>query len=525
MNTHGTASMGGETSLPVISPPRFRFDVRPSLQALLRQEELPLSAEERAVLGQYAVASSLSRTQKRTLLTQLVALCLREHSAAQLAPLLRPLLPALCAALADLLHTTTITTTTTPSASATTSVHAPEALLALSHLLPLAPQCLPHALQQMSVCAAPFALPLERMLADDAANAGTNEAADNAAAAARHSPTSSSLRHALDGAHRLLRRWPEHFSALWDWSVLHTLLDRADVPLRMLAQELLGTLAGLSDGQRVRLAASLEVEELAGARLHELDLADAAQQALVFADTCAPHAESHYEQQQRAGDAATDQQGTGDAAAFTVEDLHQEGLVDVCGLLLPRRNAPHRGEAAPSDPESPSPLIYTPTATENLAALALAVSDGCPVLLEGIPGSGKTSLVRELAERTGNTDLVQVHLGDQADGKSLLGNYVSTDRPGEFRWQAGSLTQAVTQGRWLVIEDFDLVPVEVVSVLLPLLERREIFLSSRGETLQAAPGFQLFATASLTATADGSTGRNSQAITLTSNFWTRYVGV
>ena len=43
----------------------------------------------------------------------------------------------------------------------------------------------------------------------------------------------------------------------------------------------------------------------------------------------------------------------------------------------------------------------------------------------------------------------------------LLGTYVCTDVPGEFRWQAGALTQAVQQGRWAVMEDIDRAPFEV----------------------------------------------------------------
>lgn len=34
-----------------------------------------------------------------------------------------------------------------------------------------------------------------------------------------------------------------------------------------------------------------------------------------------------------------------------------------------------------------------------------------------------------------------IHLDDQIDGKTLVGTYVSTVRPGEFRWQPGSLIQ------------------------------------------------------------------------------------
>lgn len=54
--------------------------------------------------------------------------------------------------------------------------------------------------------------------------------------------------------------------------------------------------------------------------------------------------------------------------------------------------------------------------------------------------------------------------------------------------------QAVTQGRWLVIEDVNLAPPDVLAALIPLLDSRELHLSQRGQTIQAAPTFQLLAT-------------------------------
>jgi midasin (ATPase involved in ribosome maturation) len=48
--------------------------------------------------------------------------------------------------------------------------------------------------------------------------------------------------------------------------------------------------------------------------------------------------------------------------------------------------------------------------------------------------------------------MVKLHVGDQADAKVLLGTYVCTDVPGEFRWQAGALTQAVREGKWMLVE-------------------------------------------------------------------------
>ncbi len=50
------------------------------------------------------------------------------------------------------------------------------------------------------------------------------------------------------------------------------------------------------------------------------------------------------------------------------------------------------------------------------------------------------------------------------------------------------------EGKWLVIEDINLAPMDVLAALIPLLERRELQLPQRAQSLSAADGFQLLAT-------------------------------
>lgn len=78
--------------------------------------------------------------------------------------------------------------------------------------------------------------------------------------------------------------------------------------------------------------------------------------------------------------------------------------------------------------------------------------------------------------------------------KSLLGTYVCTDIPGEFVWQPGPLLQAVRAGHWILLEDIDLAPMDVISVLIPLLESQMLSVPAHGNAVKASPGFQLFAT-------------------------------
>ncbi|MCO5604407.1 hypothetical protein L7F22_058572 [Adiantum nelumboides] len=198
----------------------------------------------------------------------------------------------------------------------------------------------------------------------------------------------------------------------------------------------------------------------------------------------------------------------------------QTSHVDVCGIELPVRKDIIRPRSW--SPSFGNSMLVTQALKGNLKSLALALSQQEPILLEGSAGSGKTCLIRELGELTGNTDAVFIHLNEQVDGKTLLGTYLCTDIPGEFRWQPGAITQAVLQGLWLVLEDVDKAPSEVLSVLTPLLESRKIYIPGRAETVTAAANFQLFATVTRI---DGVSTSHSAARDVLNNLWRRVVVV
>ncbi|KAK2715538.1 hypothetical protein QYM36_010205, partial [Artemia franciscana] len=155
-------------------------------------------------------------------------------------------------------------------------------------------------------------------------------------------------------------------------------------------------------------------------------------------------------------------------------------------------------------------LVTVDSTKEHLRSLALAIAKDSPILIQGIVGSGKTSLVDHLAMITGryNTSkYTKIQLGDQTDSKVLVGTYRCTDIPGEFVWQPGVLAQAVAEGNWILLEDVDYASMDVISVLLPVLESRTLLLPGRGENIRAAPGFQIFVTQRLIA---GTTGLYKQ---------------
>ncbi|CAK4727123.1 unnamed protein product [Aphanomyces euteiches] len=161
-------------------------------------------------------------------------------------------------------------------------------------------------------------------------------------------------------------------------------------------------------------------------------------------------------------------------------------VCNVCGIIVPYTIT--SGSAGPVYP----PLVETTSTVQALRSLAIALSVDRPILVTGTDGCGKTALLRDLARRTGHTNMVELHLDDQMDSKTLVGSYICTDIPGEFSWQPGALTQAVTEGRWVVIEDIDRASMDVLAALLPVLTTNELMV--RGQTITASPGFQLLAT-------------------------------
>jgi midasin len=59
-------------------------------------------------------------------------------------------------------------------------------------------------------------------------------------------------------------------------------------------------------------------------------------------------------------------------------------------------------------------------------------------------------------------------VSDNTDARLVVGLYRCTDTPGQFAWEAGLLTRAVTSGAWLLIEDADRAPADMLALLAPL---------------------------------------------------------
>jgi len=101
------------------------------------------------------------------------------------------------------------------------------------------------------------------------------------------------------------------------------------------------------------------------------------------------------------------------------------------------------------------------TTKVNLQKLLRAYSLNKPILIEGPPGVGKTSLVENLAKVTGRK-LIRVNLSEQTDMMDLLGSEypVSAGSAEEedirFHWCDGVLLKAIKEGHWFLIDEMNL---------------------------------------------------------------------
>jgi midasin len=138
--------------------------------------------------------------------------------------------------------------------------------------------------------------------------------------------------------------------------------------------------------------------------------------------------------------------------------------------------------------------VVTQTRREHLQNLAKAVFiRKYPVLLQGPTSSGKTSLVEYLATVTCHR-FVRINNHEHTDLQEYLGTYV-TDSSGKLVFQEGILVEAVRNGYWIVLDELNLAPSEVLEALNRLLDdNRELFVPELQMVVKPHPHFMLFAT-------------------------------
>ena len=139
------------------------------------------------------------------------------------------------------------------------------------------------------------------------------------------------------------------------------------------------------------------------------------------------------------------------------------------------------------EPEGLEPY-YLPSG-EEIKVFEQCHEQNLAVMLKGPTGCGKTRFVEHMAWRL-KRPLITISCHDDLSASDLVGRFLI--RHDGTEWQDGPLTRAVREGAICYLDEVVEARQDTIVVLHPLTDYRRILpIDKTGESIEAAPGFQL----------------------------------
>ena len=175
-----------------------------------------------------------------------------------------------------------------------------------------------------------------------------------------------------------------------------------------------------------------------------------------------------------------------DARETSSQPINSSGFIQLGPFALPN---------GPTNSMVHNFNLQAPTAYENALRVVRACQVDKPILLEGSPGVGKTSLITALAKIAGY-HLCRINLSDQTDLIDLFGSDLPVENgsPGEFAWKDAEFLQALQRGHWVLLDEMNLAPQTVLEGLNAILDHRgAVYIPELGRSFTRHPSFRVFA--------------------------------